>query len=62
MKRVATTVRVNARGIGTIYEFVEAVAPGDTLTVDVDVPFVIEINDRPVVLLHKGKSYRLVEQ
>jgi len=55
--RVATRVVVKAKGFGVIYEFTESVRPGDTMTVEVDVPYVIEVNDTVVGLMHKGRSY-----
>ena len=59
-KRVATTVRIEARGFGVLKEYTEDLRPGDTFTVTVDIPFVIESDGKVVGLIHKGQNYRVV--
>jgi len=62
MKGVRTTVVVKGQGVGTLYEESAEVRPGDTFIVTVEVPVVIEVNNRPVTLIHNGKRYRIQPQ
>jgi len=59
--RVRTTCKVEARGLGTVYEFIEDVKPGDTMTVVIDLPLVLEVNGEPKFLFYRGKYLRIVD-
>jgi hypothetical protein len=61
VERVATTIKIMAKGWGLMYEFTEAVRPGDTMEVDVELPLAIEANGKVLGFLHNGRKYLVTE-
>jgi hypothetical protein len=58
VKRVLTTINVNAPGVGQVHHIVEHVMPGDTLTVEVDMPLPVEVNGSIVGFMYGGTFHR----